>query len=123
MRLFSVLAITAVLFGVLAGVAAAQPVAEASLMEVAAAPAKALIAPPAQETTGTVDVDVDIQAEPPAQEGTGDAAPTTTTTNNNFFLNIPWWGWLIAVLVVVLLIVAISGAGRGGGGNTTVIKD
>ncbi len=114
MRFFGVLAITAVLFGVLAGAAAAQPAAEAKLAPIAAAPAKALIAPPAQETTPTVGVEVEVQ---PAPQG-----DTTTTTNNNFFVNIPWWGWLVAVLLVVLVIVAISGAGRGGG-NTTVIKD
>ena len=112
MRLFGVLAITAVLFGVLAGAAAAQPAAGAELAPLAAVPASMLISPPAQETTGTVDVDVDVQAAPPAQEGTGDAAPapTTTTMNNNFFVNIPWWGWLVAALLVVLVIVAISGA-------------
>lgn len=116
MRLLSVLAVAALLLGVLAGAALAQPATGVSLSESAASPAKALIAPLAQETTPTVGVEVEVQPAPQA------AQPTTTT--NNFFVSIPWWGWLLVVLLIVALIAFIAGANRGGGGgNTTVIKD
>jgi uncharacterized integral membrane protein len=111
LALYGVLAVAGLLLSVLFGAASAAPAASGAAAVAKSERASALIAPPGQAVTGSVEVN-------PNQQGqTGGASTTTQTTNIR--INIPWWVWIVGLLLLVVIVALIAG-NRGG---TTVIKD